>query len=431
MLRKSTHAVRHRSGSKLAMAFVLAAGLLGTAILEAPAEAQRSGSRQQGAADQSRPDYSREFVAVYQPVADIANTEGGDFASARNQLNQIYAAIRNDDERSAAGNLTLLLGNKLNDQALQRRGLEMMLQSGKVAPEQVGQFQFFIGNLAIAAKDHAAGRAALQAAIQAGYTDGNAHALIAESYFSEGQAVPGLEFLKGVIDQQKAAGQNVPESWMLRGLQVAYTNGLAEQAADFSAMLIANNPTQNNWMQSLQVINALNTFEPQVRLDLLRLMMATDVLTDRAEYIAYIEAADVRVMSNEVLRVLERGTQRGLFNSGDPFYAETKAIADERAPADRREAPSLANEARSAARGNVAQSAGDVYLSLADYAQAEAMYALALEKGQVDRDRNLTRLGIAQALQGKRAEAKATFSQVGGPRASVARMWTAYVDSKA
>ena len=430
MLRKSTQAVRRRTGSKMAMAFVLAGGLVGTAVLSSPAEAQRS-PRQNASDQEQRPDYSREFVAVYQPVADIANSEAGDFASARGQLEQVYAVIANDDDRHAAGSLTLVLGNKLNDPALQRRGLELMLQSGKVAPEQAGQFHFLVGNLAAQAKDWAAARAALQAGIDAGYTDNNPQGLIAESYFAEGQAAQGLEYLKGIISQRRTAGQEVPENWVLRGLQIAYNNRLNQQATDYSAMLIATNPSQSNWAQALQVIRAMNDLGPQVQLDLLRLMMATDTLTERSEYVGYIEAADVRVMSNEVQRVLERGIQKGVFTPDDPYYTETKRSADERAPVDQRDAPGLADEARAETRGTAAQSAGDVFFSLADYAQAEAMYALALEKGGVDRDRNLTRLGIAQVLQGKRAEASATFEQVSGPRAPVARMWAAYADSDA
>ena len=39
--------------------------------------------------------------------------------------------------------------------------------------------------------------------------------------------------------------------------------------------------------------------------------------------------------------------------------------------------------------------------------------------------------GIAQAQQGKKAEARATFGQVGGARVPVAKMWAAYVESRA
>ena len=56
---------------------------------------------------------------------------------------------------------------------------------------------------------------------------------------------------------------------------------------------------------------------------------------------------------------------------------------------------------------------------------------MALQKGVTDRDRALTRLGIAQAQQGKKAEARASFEQVGGTRTPVARMWTAFAESRA
>ena len=59
------------------------------------------------------------------------------------------------------------------------------------------------------------------------------------------------------------------------------------------------------------------------------------------------------------------------------------------------------------------------------------MYQLAVQKGGVDRERALTRLGIAQVQQNKLEAAKATFAQVSGERAAVARMWSAYIESKA
>jgi hypothetical protein len=197
----------------------------------------------------------------------------------------------------------------------------MMLQSGKVPPEQVGQFQFFVGNLAYAEQDWAAARTALQAAIAAGYTQDDPEGLIAETYFSEGQAAQGLTFLRDVVDRRAAAGQNVPENWLLRGLRVAYEGNLPDQATEFSAQLVSQYPTERNWLQSLQVVDAMNSLEPQAQLDLLRLMMTTGALTERREFVNYIEAADVRVMSNEVLRVLQRGIEAGVFAADDTYYS--------------------------------------------------------------------------------------------------------------
>jgi tetratricopeptide (TPR) repeat protein len=324
----------------------------------------------------------------------------------------------------------LLLGNKLSDAQLQRQGLELMVASGKADPSQLGQFQFFIGGLAYEAQDWAAARTALQAAMAAGHPE-DSEAMIAETYFGEGQAAPGLDYLEGVVDRRAAAGQPVPESWLVRGLQVAYQARLAEQAVEWSTRLVEQNPNQINWQRALQVVNSLSDLDPQAQLDLLRLMRTTDALKERIEFVTYIETADPRIMANEVSRILDAGVQAGIFTTGEEYYAEVKRIVDERAAQDRRDAPGLANEARSAASGNAALNAGDVFLSLDSWAEAEEMYALALQKGVADRDRALTRLGIAQAHQGKNAEARATFEQVAGVRLPVAQMWTAYVASRA
>lgn len=415
---------RRGSGSAFAVAAALAGGtVLGAALTATPAFAQRS--------EQQAASYSEEFAAAYQPVSAIVNAEDGDYAAAKAQLPGVLALVQTADDRFAAGNLSLILGNKLKDPALQRQGLELMVASGKADPAQLGQFQFFIGSLAFNAEDWAAARTALQAAIAAGYSEGEPEALIAESYFSEGLSAQGLDYLKGVIDQRAAAGQAVPETWLLRGLQVAYSAQLSQQANDWSALLVANNPTEENWTKALQVVEAVNTLEPQVQLDLLRLMSVTNALSQRREYVNYIETADPRIMANEVAAVLDKAVQAGVLSTSDEYYTEIKRVVDERAPADRAEAPTLAAEARSAATGRPAQSAGDVFLSLRSFAEAEEMFKLALEKGGVDRDQILTRIGIAQAQQGKYAEAKATFTQVSGARAPVARMWNAYVSSRA
>lgn len=405
--------------SAFAMALALGgSAVVATALTAAPAMAQQG------------PKYSKEFVKVYKPLADIVNAEGADYASVKPQLPALMAAIKNEDDRNAAGNLVLILGNKLNDQSFQRQGLELMLASGKVAPERVGQFNFFVGNLAYAAKDYAAARKALEASAAAGYSEASPEALIAESYFQENQTQAGLDYLEGAMAKFKAAGKPVPEAWLLRGVKMAYEADLAPAATHWSALLVTANPTQKGWTQGLQVVGAVNDFEPQAQLDLLRLMLDTGALTTRSEYSMYAETADPRIMSGEVKRVLDAAVAAGVFTTTDDYYKEVKRVVDSRLASQATEAASYAKEARTAAKGNVAQNAGDIYLSMGDWAQAEAMYALAVEKGVPDTNVALTRLGIAQARQNKNAEAKASFAKVTGARAPIAEMWTAYVNTR-
>lgn len=411
-------------GTRLALAVALAGGMvLGSTALSAPAYAQGD--------KEDKPGNTEAFAKAYQPVADIVNAQGADYASAKAQLPGVMAAIGNQSDRYAAGQLTLLLGNKLSDKALQRQGLETMLASGQVPAAQVGQFQFFVGSLAYEAKDWAAARTALQAAVDAGYTEDDPRPLIAETYFSAGQPAEGLSYLTNLIKEKQAAGQQVPDNWLLRGLKAAYEGKLTQQANEYSAMLVKNNPTEKNWVNSLQVVAALNQFDTQAELDLLRLMRETGALKQKHEFAAYVEAADPRRMANEVLAVLEEAVAAGAFTTQDAFYTETKALAETRAASDRKETPGLVAEARSSSTGVTARGVGEAFFSFGSYAEAADMYQVALEKGVQDRDMVLTRLGIAQVKTGDFDKARATLAQVSGQRAPIAQMWLAYIDTKA
>jgi tetratricopeptide (TPR) repeat protein len=412
-------ASRRGLASAVAFAVALSGGsLVGTAVLSSPAYAQK------------KPSYSREFVKAYQPVEAILKAEGGDMNAAKAQLDAVYAAIKNDDDRNAAGNVTLMIGNKLNDPVLQRHGLELMLQSGKVAPEQVGQFNFFVGNLAFAAGDYEAARTALKAAVASGYTQDNPQGLIIESYLSEKNVAGALDYLSEAAAAAKAAGQELPENYYLRGLQAAYDANDLAASTKVSAMLVKAYPTTENWKKSLQVFYSLGSFDPPLLIDVLRLMRDAGALSERREFVSYIEAADPRIMSNEVQGVLADAVAAGELTTSESYYADVKRVVDERAPADRRDITGLAKEASTSSTGKAAYNAGEVYLSLGDNADAEAMYEMALAKGVEDPNRTLTRLGIVETRQGKYAEATETFGKITGDRAPIAAMWLAYIATK-
>src|SRR6187549_104572 len=159
MLRRSPSARRataRRFGSAMTLALALAGGAIVASATASPAAAQNRANR-----NAPKPQNSEAFVAAYEPIAAIVAVETGDFAAAKAQIPGLVAAIQTADDRNAAGNVVLTLGNKLKDAQLQRQGLELMVASGKADPAQLGQFQFFIGSLAYDARDWAAARTAL------------------------------------------------------------------------------------------------------------------------------------------------------------------------------------------------------------------------------------------------------------------------------
>jgi hypothetical protein len=183
-------------------------------------------------------------------------------------------------------------------------------------------------------------------------------------------------------------------------------------------------------MSALQVIRAVNGFDAQGQLDLLRLMRQTGSLTQRSEYVEYVQNADPRRLAGEVLEVLDEGVKAGVITTSDGVYTENKPTATTRVAADRKDLAALTADATTAATGVTAQGAGDAAYSLGDFAKAAEMYKLAIDKGVKDKDMVLTRLGIAQVRAGQNDAAKAAFQQVGGTRTTIAKMWLAYVDTK-
>src|SRR5690349_9750996 len=102
MYRDSTHAARARRQGLAARAAV--AVLLGAGILASPAPRKDKKDSPAASANSN----TKEFAAVYQPVADITNAPSGDLAAAKAQFPSVIAAIGNETDRFTAGQLELV-----------------------------------------------------------------------------------------------------------------------------------------------------------------------------------------------------------------------------------------------------------------------------------------------------------------------------------
>ena len=339
-----------------------------------------------------------------------------------------YAAATVPDDNLLAGNLAFELGKTGFDKTLQRRGLQSMVESGKMAPAEAARYNFFVGSLAFELKDYPGARKALQASAAAGYVDDNIDPLIAESYFNENQQAEGLKILEAAATRKGAAA---PEDWLKQGVVVAYKAKLPEFASSFGSKLAAGYPTSKNWALSLAVVRDLNRFQSQENIDLLRLMLRTKSFSEARDYVEYIQAADPRRLPGEALKVIDLGLASGKLSASDVFVSDNKAIAAGRIAADKASLAGLERDARAAnATATTAMAAGDAFLSYDDAAKAESLYQLAMSRPGVDAPRVLTRLGIAQVDLGKFTDAAATFAKVDGPRAQIAKLWMSYVKVK-
>ena len=357
---------------------------------------------------------------------------GGLVTAERTQLDALFAAATAPDDSYGAGTLAIALGDLVKDARIQRRGLEAMLGSGKVAPAEAPRLQYFLGQFAFDMQDYAAARTALQAAITGGFADNDIDGLLAEAYFSDNQAPQGLVVLKQAIDRRNATPSKAPAGWYRRGLGIAYKAQMLDQAIAYSMGLVQAYPSNDNWAGAITVVREVGKFGPQEILDLMRLMGRTNSYAEERDYIEYLQAADARRLPGEVLKVIEAGTAAGKLRASDQFVAEARTIATGRIGPDRASLPTFERDARApAATAATVSGAADAFLSYGEVAKAEELYTIALTKPGADAPRLLTRLGIAQFDQGNFVGAQASFARVTGSRQSIAQLWGLYAAIKA
>ncbi len=414
--------------------FQTAAGPLSKALDEAKTRADVVAAKAKLDAAQAALQSARGSAARTSASAarDAAVAElNGVLAPQKAQLESVFATVASPDDRYTFGTLAVTLGGLASDASLQRRGLGAMLESGRVAPADAPRLQYFVGSLAFDQKDYAGARAALTTAVNAGYHDNDADALLADAYISDNQIPQGLALLKQAIAQRKTGSAKVPENWYRRGLGAAYKAKLVDQTAEFSSGLVAAYPSSENWAGAITILRETGHYQSQETLDLMRLMGRTNSYAEERDYIEYIQSADARRLPGEVLKVIAAGSAAGKLNTADMFVNEAKTIANARVPADKVALPALERDARApTSTAATAMAAGDAFLSYDDAAKAEAMYAIALTKPGVDTPRILTRMGIAQSDQGNYAGALASFARIDGQRKAIAQLWTIYVTQK-
>ncbi len=355
------------------------------------------------------------------------------------ELAKLEPNVKSPLDRLIFGDWQRQTGGWSGDNALQAKGLQNMLDSGQLQPAMVPTVSAILGQIAYVSKDYPTAIKVLAPMMSLATVDDTVPQMLAEAYTSSGQPTQGLTALKTAIAARNAAGKVAPEEWYTRGNRIAYTSKLNVESTEWALLLVAAYPSPINWLGATQLVrNGSTNFGQPEELDVSRLMDQTGALKLEAkyverEYVAYLQAIDARRFPGEAVRIAEQGIATGALKADDTFVKDSLAQARPRLAADKASLAGLSKEAAAAPSGKVAANAADTLLSYGDAAKAAEIYTLALSKGGIDaeKDRVLTRLGIAQVEEGKYADAKATLAKVAGPRAAIAHLWAIYADQKA
>ncbi|MET0250679.1 MAG: hypothetical protein ABW203_00715 [Novosphingobium sp.] len=369
------------------------------------------------------------FIAAAQPLLEKVSAalplqeraSGGD-AAAKAQLDaalagapamlaQADAVAKTPRDKLTAGQLAMQIGLLTNDLALAQRGARAMLATKQLDPAQTAQVEQTLQRLsAVPARDTVLEQANTYARAN------DPRAALAE-------------LRKGVAAQSGRA----PSAWYERGIQIADASNNATEAVYWATQWIEKYPSNIAWLAAIQMVRKFGSQEPQDKLDAFRFMARSGALNNETRFVAreyydYANLANLRGFYNEAIKIVDQGTSAGALTAsqGGPI----RSAASAKVAADRASLVGQESRARAAADGISALAAADLYLSFGEAAKAEEMYQLALQKGKIDKDRALTRLGTAQFDQGNYAGARDSFSKITGPRQPLARLWTILIAQK-
>ena len=244
MFRTSLPARRSRCigfASSLALALALAGGVsVGVIAFAAPALAAKKPKDEPAAASATKTTYTKSFVDAYKQVEDVVKA-AQDAAGAQRAVplvQPLIDKISNEDERNVAGQLVVQVGLKLNDKKVQRQGLILQLDSGKVSDDRKALFNYYVGGISWEDKEYDLAQKYLALAFELGHRGDDIESLLASTYFERDQYDAGFAELKRMETVREAAGSALPDLAIRTGLQAAYDQGKAEQVADFAALLV-------------------------------------------------------------------------------------------------------------------------------------------------------------------------------------------------
>ena len=388
-----------------------------------------------------------ELSAEFRNAFSAAQTAFGasDFVTAEAKLNEAAAVAASADEKYLTGKLTLQIGLKKNDEAMQMKGIEQALASGKSTDAEKKTFNSFIGEKALLKNDFARARQYLTAAVEAGQNGPVNLFQLAEAHFGEAIAksggrsidatnapiaAAGLPYLQRAVEADLAGTKQYSASWAKRGFQIA--RATKTDSSVFANLLLRADAGKGAWHEVVQAVQADNrNFISEQNLDAMRLLRMAGGMTSASDYQEYIEAAGAARRPTEVIALIEEGKAAGIITDGNAYFKDALATASGARGEYVATLPESVRDSRGKATATVTLATADALLANKQYAEAEELAGIAVTKGATDKERALMVQAIAQVAQGKYEPARQTLAGVTGVRAPLAKLWTLYIDQKA
>ncbi|MFM9829453.1 MAG: hypothetical protein ACKVOB_12030 [Sphingomonas sp.] len=423
---------------------VLMAGASGLAIAF-PADAQKKGKDAPAANAAPALKLSNEVRAA--AVKAQAALQANDLVAAEPAIVATEAAAKTEDEQYFASSVRLkfeslrLTASAAGDPAAFARGervlaapLDALIANPKTPKADVARFVNLRGKIEQDAGKPKEALAFYVKSRELGFQSADLGLSIVKARIDSGDVPGGTAELKQLIAAEEAAGRKAPEAWYRYGIAKLNAAKLRPQTIEWLQNLAVAYPTPKNWRDVIITYgfegSTASRLDKRQRVDLFRLLRAAGALADQADFAEYAQATYDIGLPNESVAVIKEGRASGKIPATSA--SANQLLADSSKAAAVESLASLEKQAAAAKTGELAAQTADAYLGSSNYAKAIELYTMALAKGVSKLDEVQTHIGIAQALNGDKAAAKASFAKVTvAPRSEIASFWSVWSNSRA
>lgn len=410
--------------------FALGASLaLGGAMLvtNAPAFAQK--------AKKAEASTERAYTLSKEERAALGNAskalKAKDYPTALAAIAAGQAIAKGADAKYLLAGMRLGIGIDTADKKMQMESIDAMIASGGAAPADLPALYRNQAAIAGSMGDTKKAESALSQLLQSNPNDVSALVDLAKLRTDQKKHAEAASLLVKAIDLKRAANQQVPDSWYRVGINLSMMAKAHPQALKLNRQYIAAYPNAENWRDALLNYREASDLDDDGLIDLMRLQRAAKAMAGERDYLTFAKVLDNKTLTAEAKGLLDDGVGLKMVDANKPEYKALIAGLGQKLAGDRAGLPALEKKASAAATGGIARNLGDIYLGYEEYAKAAQFFRTALQKGGVDANLVNTRLGIALALAGQRAEAEAAFKAVSaGPRAELAHYWLTWLAQK-
>lgn len=383
---------------------------------------------------------SKEFKAVYDPIV-TAYLKAKDPVPAAASWEAMKAAIKSDDDKYQTGVFGAQIGREVKNDAMQREAVDLVLASTITPADQRLIYTFQKAATAYDTKDWANAEIWLIKSHEMGYKSatisGGVEMLIADAMNVQKKYPESLSWMQKSLYASKQPGAAVlPENFYARAANVALKSGDVGLISQWMRELVKSKPVPDYWHDALMQTYKYADLDSQEVLDLMRLLRTVGGMKYEQNYSAYATDALIAFFPTEMKTVLEEGFAKGTISKSNATFGGRYSDVLEKLKIDGFSLTVLDQDIAAAKTAAASAFAGDIALSVGEFARAKGAYETALAKGSiVDKDgkdlseRTVMRLGIAKMKLGDLAGAKDEFAKIKTPgRKAVGDYWALYAE---